>query len=69
MVSEVIDCHHGREHDGTHGTGAVAESYILTHRLQEEKEMVLAGAFETSKPTPSDTLPPARSRPLQGHVY
>jgi hypothetical protein len=46
------------------------EFYILTHRQQEERMTLgLAQASETSKPTPSDTLPPTRPHPLQqGHT-
>lgn len=47
----LVHCHHG--------TGAVAEVFISlsTHRQQAERETGPGGAFETSKPTPSDSPP------------
>ena len=54
-VSEVSPC---REH--RHGAGEAAESYVLIGKTQEDKATVgLAWDFENSKPTPTDTLPPA----------
>jgi hypothetical protein len=47
---------HGRKHGGMHGTGAVAESYILIHR-----HVWWGGrAFETSKSIPNDKPSPTR---------
>jgi hypothetical protein len=40
------------------GSGTVAESEFLEHG--QKKILDLAWAFETSKTTPSDTLPPTR---------
>ena len=43
-----------------HGAGEAAKSYILIRKMQEDKATVgLAWDFENSKPTPTDTLPPA----------
>jgi hypothetical protein len=47
-----------------HGTGKVVERYILIYK-QRQRELGLALAFETSKPTSSDTLPPTIPRLLQ----
>jgi hypothetical protein len=63
---------HGRENSkeyrGRHGTGEVAESYILIFRQQTEKDWDLVWAFETSKATLSNT-PSSKATPLNPFKY
>jgi hypothetical protein len=54
---------------GMRGAGEVAKSYILIQK-QRKRELGLIWAFETLKPTPSDTFPPIRPHILrQGHTF
>ena len=49
-------------HTGRHGAGEGTESSTSRSTgSRKRKSLGLAWAFETSKPIPSDTLPPARS--------
>ena len=45
---------------GMYGSGGVAESYILIYSQGKTETLSLAWAFETTNPTPSDTLPPTK---------
>ena len=60
-VSEVWSYHHGRKHGNRHGAREIVESHILRNRQRERDRQTetdtlgLTWAFETSKPTHSDT--------------
>ena len=57
-------------HGGEHCAGEVAESSMYgSLGIGKREPLGLARALETSKPTPSDTLPPTRPHPLpQGPI-
>lgn len=71
---ELVHCHQSDEHGGRHGAGEVSQNYILKNRQQAEVEgaeiLVLAWAFEMSKPTPNGMLLPKKPHLLQqGNIY